>query len=101
LVLGPLAVLGGLKIAGLAVVGPLKEMTMASLNMAFSVLEHAEYHAAIGRWQTLADLWTADEILAELNSVEEINQAPFRLDAAAICHFDGLLHSAKTCRWRR
>jgi len=77
----------------------LEDMTMATLGMAFSVLEHAEHYSAIGRWQSVADLWTAEEILAELNSVEEINHAPFLLDAGAICHFDTLLHAdRKRCR---
>ena len=66
---------------------------MATLGMAFSVLEHAEHFSAVGRWQSVADLWTAEEILAELDSVEESGHAPFLLDAGAICHFDGLLHA--------
>ena len=74
---------------------------MATLAMAFSVLEHAENYSAVGRWQSVADLWTAEEILAELNSVEESNHAPFLLDAGAICHFDSLLHTDRNrCRWR-
>ena len=76
-------------------------MTMATLGMAFSVLEHAEHYSAVGRWQTVADLWTAEEILEELNSVEEASHTPFHLDAGAICHFDGLLHTHPACRWRR
>ncbi len=65
---------------------------MATLGMAFSVLEHAEHFSAIGRWHTVADLWTAEEILEELNSVEETNRTPFLLDTGAICHFEVLLH---------
>ena len=71
-----------------------EEMTMATLGMAFSVLEHAEHFSAIGRWHSVADLWTAEEILEELNSVEETNHTPFLLDTGAICHFDILLHGA-------
>ena len=74
---------------------------MATLGMAYSVLEHAEHFSAIGRWHTVADLWTAEEILEELNSVEEANHTPFHLDASAICHFDGLIHPQPVCRWRR
>ena len=71
---------------------------MATLGMAFSVLEHAEHFSAIGRWHSVADLWTAEEILEELNSVEETNHAPFLLDTGAICHFETLLHGApKRC----
>ena len=74
---------------------------MATLAMAFSVLEHAEHYSAVGRWQSVADLWTAEEILAELNSVEESSRAPFLLDTGAICHFDTLLHAnRKRCEWR-
>ena len=74
---------------------------MANLGMAFSVLEHAEHFSAVGRWHTLADLWTAEEILEELNSVEETNHTTFLLDAGAIRHFDGLLHTGPSRRWRR
>jgi uncharacterized protein (DUF111 family) len=76
-------------------------MTMATLSMAFSVLEHAEHFSTVGRWQAVADLWTAEEILEELNSVEETTHAPFLLDAGAIRHFDGLLHTGPRRRWRR
>ncbi len=71
---------------------------MATLGMAFSILEHAEHFSAIGRWHSVADLWTAEEILEELNSVEETNDTPFLLDTSAIGHFDTLLHGApKRC----
>ncbi len=47
----PSPVLGGLKIAGLAVIlADFEEMNMATLGMAFSVLEHAEQSSAVGRW---------------------------------------------------
>ncbi|MGI8841395.1 MAG: hypothetical protein ACR2F8_11540 [Caulobacteraceae bacterium] len=69
-----------------------EEMTMATLGMAFSVLEHAEQFSAVGRWHAIADFWTAEEILEELTSFEETHRAPFLLDVAAICHFDTLLH---------
>ena len=65
---------------------------MATLSMAFSVLEHAELYSDVGRWHAIADFWTAEEILEELNSFEETYHAPFQLDAGAICHFDTLLH---------
>jgi len=74
---------------------------MATLGMAFSVLEHAEHFSAVGRWQSSADLWTAEEILAELVSVEESNHVPFLLDAGAICHFDSLLHADRKGCGRR
>ena len=66
---------------------------MATLSMAFSVLEHAEQFSEIGRWHAIADFWTAEEILEELNSFEETYRTPFQLDAGAICHFNGILHS--------
>ena len=89
----PSPALSGLQIADLAVIlANFEEMTMATLGMAFSVLEHAEQFSAIGRWHAIADFWTAEEILEELNSVEETSHTPFRLDAGAICHFDALLH---------
>ena len=71
---------------------------MATLGMAFSVLEHAEHYSAVGRWHTVADLWTAEEILQELNSVEEARDTPFLLDVGAISHFDGLIHTHPACR---
>ncbi len=66
---------------------------MATLGMAFSVLEHAEQFSEVGRWHAISDFWTADEILEELTSFEETYHVPFRLDSAAICHFDRILHS--------
>lgn len=74
---------------------------MATLGMAFSVLEHAEHYSGIGLWHAITDSWTAEEILEELNGVEEACQKPFLLDVAAIGHFDRLLHSDLKCRWRR
>ena len=65
---------------------------MATLSMAFSVLEHAEQFSEIGRWHAIADFWTAEEILEELTSFEETYHTPFLLDAAAICHFETILH---------
>ena len=98
----PSPALSGLQIAGLAVIlANFEEMTMATLGMAFSVLEHAEQFSAIGRWHAIADFWTAEEILEQLNSVEEQTLTPFRLDAGAICHFDTLLHpDLQRCGWR-
>ena len=49
---------------------------MATLGMAFSVLEHAEQFSAIGRWHAIADFWTAEEILEELKSVASVH-GPF------------------------
>ena len=68
-------------------------MTMATLSMALSVLEHAENYSQVGRWYAITDFWSAEEILEELNSCEETCHVPFLLDANAICHFDGILHS--------
>jgi len=89
----PSPVLGGLKIAGLAVIlADFEEISVATLGMAFSVLEHAEQSSAVGRWQCVADLWTPEEILEELRSVEDATRTAFVLDVSAICHFDMLLH---------
>ncbi len=74
-----------------------EEMSMATLGMAFSVLEHAEQSGAVGRWQCVADLWTPEEILEELRSVEETTRTAFLLDVSAICHFDMLLHGEPQC----
>jgi hypothetical protein len=68
--------------------------------MAFSVLEHAEQSSAVGRWQCVADLWTPEEILEELRSVEETTRTAFVLDVSAICHFDMLLHGEADRRGR-
>lgn len=77
-----------------------EEIKMATLGMAFSVLEHAEQYSDIGRWHAIADFWTAEEVLEELTSFEETCHTPFLLDAGAICHFDTVLHwGAKNC-WR-
>jgi hypothetical protein len=65
---------------------------VATLGMAFSVLEHAEHYSEVGRWRAITDCWTAEEILEELNGVEEACQKPFLLDVGAIGHFDCLLH---------
>ena len=74
---------------------------MATLSMAFSVLEHAEHFSEVGRWHAIADFWTAEEVLEELTSFEETYHAPFLLDAAAICHFDTMLHRDQGCRRRQ
>ncbi len=70
---------------------------MATLSMALSVLEHAENYSQVGRWYAIADFWSAEEILEELNSFEETH-TPFLLDAGAICHFDDLLHTSSDAR---
>ena len=69
---------------------------MANEAMAQAVLEHAHQFYDVGNWYVVAECWDLWEVLEELDRHEDLTQAPFELEAAAIGHFARIIEPRTT-----
>ena len=60
---------------------------MADMGMALAVLDHAATYNDVGGWHTVTDFWSAEDILAELQTLETKTGRALSLDTAASAHF--------------
>ena len=60
---------------------------MAREAMGRAVMEHANQFYDVGGWYVVAECWDVWAVLEELDRQEDLTQAPFELEAAAIGHF--------------